>query len=178
MVRVQKPFKIIVEDRSTDEARAYDNIDNIQNLDDPIEPLECSFCPLLFNTHLEYILHSGFHNKGKFRCNQCTFIGYRESSVRAHMEQHDQLRCTICGLDWIKTRKIAFEHSISHINGSEPPKCPLCGKRVKRENLRMHITEVHKGSKPRTWKCNECVLEFTTRKNLRRHYVINHKDDV
>ncbi|KAG5896114.1 hypothetical protein JTB14_006902 [Gonioctena quinquepunctata] len=172
----QEYIKIIVEDGSADEAAAYDNIDNIQNLDDPIEPLECNICSLPFNTHLEYILHSGFHNKGKFRCNQCQFVAHKESSVRSHMEQHDHLKCTICGLDWIKTRKVAFEHSMSHIHRSELLKCPLCGKHVERGDLPMHTTKAHKGSKPGSWKCDECDKEFINRASLRRHYSTNHEE--
>lgn len=73
-------------------------------------------------------------------------------------------------------------HHMLHEGRHEMVSCSTCGKRFVNENfLRQHM-KIHNSTFPalarRKWTCGKCNTQFSTKFNLRRHFISQHPFDV
>ena len=112
---------------------------------------EIHFCKICdwSGTKMGIISHNEVKHNGKvFRCDQCEYKSFQQSSLKSH-----------------KTRK----------HNSSKHSCKLCEKTFHQEAILMrHVQSAHEG----VWHfCNECDRSFSHLSSLRVHKTTTHKKD-
>lgn len=90
--------------------------------------------------------------------------------------------CHISGCGKSFTDENSYQrHYILHEGRHEMVYCPTCGKGLMNENyLRQHM-QIHNSDYPelvrRNWACEKCNTHYSTKFNLRRHFINQHPSD-
>ncbi|KAK9505464.1 hypothetical protein O3M35_009518 [Rhynocoris fuscipes] len=102
-------------------------------------------------------------------CQICN-LTFLDSSLRAHMKQHSNIKqfgCIVCGKKFHTKWNLSL-HKWTHASRmSKPFKCTMCkGAFLRQSELQAHI-RAHYGNKPYT--CNHCGMQFNRKHNWLRH---------
>ncbi|XP_074028360.1 uncharacterized protein isoform X14 [Leptinotarsa decemlineata] len=151
-------------------------LENFTSLNETKEPLECSYCSKLFNTHMDFGLHSKFHNKdGHFSCHLCEYRKDTKKTFENHIRGHDLYKCQKCG-KIMRSRRWAYKHLKAHTLTNNL-QCEICGKHLKKESLATHLKLIHAEDRSSLiTKCPICNKEYLNAGSLRQHYSRAHKE--
>ncbi|XP_024081724.1 zinc finger protein 883-like isoform X2 [Cimex lectularius] len=145
------------------------------------KPKQCMYCSerYIHNASLtrhirkahnrEYLPEGEDIKKKNVSCPICSQI-FIESSLRAHMKQHGNVKqfgCIVCGKKFL-TKWNLHLHKWTHASRiSKPFKCTMCkGAFIRQSDFQAHI-RAHYGNKPFT--CNHCGMQFNRKHNWLRH---------
>nr|CAI5857429.1 unnamed protein product [Callosobruchus analis] len=91
------------------------------NLNVPVKPLVCDECTKVFETHLDYAMHSKIHSKDDlYFCHLCEYKNEDKTLFRNHMITHDIYKCKECHKIFDNKRS-TFKHSKIHTSQSFVP---------------------------------------------------------
>ena len=117
--------------------------------------------------------------KNNVKCRHCDKIFDNHGQRKAHEREHigNSYTCDVCGYGTAFRARFK-EHMNTHSDSKDDFKtcCELCGKKVRKENLKSHIEYVHEGKKEFI-PCEECGMIFERSHKLYCHKNIFHSND-
>ncbi|XP_076466421.1 uncharacterized protein LOC143297803 isoform X2 [Babylonia areolata] len=118
-----------------------------------------------------------------YACDQCAYRAATSSNLKRHQEIHKDIRnhkCPMCDLFF--RQKIHLERHIKYRHEEKKVKCPLCDYVCANENpdLKVHIKRRHipqLGSQEAisAFKCSECGIVASSKRDLRQHLKFHSK---
>ncbi|CAG7834902.1 unnamed protein product [Allacma fusca] len=137
---------------------------------------ECTCCQKKFKTKLNINYHE-FCAEGKkkpFICDVCGNGFITKTHYEYHLRTHTgelPFECTICSRRFNQKAKVT-RHMKSH-SGDKPHPCSKCNKAFRwKWKLALH-EKIHNGSNNLPYRCDDCGLGFTNKKDYRRHQLIH-----
>ena len=116
-------------------------------------PTSCSKCE--FSSNISKLLKShqeNFHKTVEYKCSQCPFVCNWESSLQSHY-----VKC----------------------HGAKEFECEYCDFTCRwKTGFNKHMREKHTESGKLQTQCNHCGIQFTCRRDLKRHIKENHEKPI
>ena len=132
-----------------------------------------SFCFTYISTHMNTV-----HSTSTYSCNQCDRVFNGIEGLRSHVKRIHQgntnppVPCPMCG-KVVKRRQLKMH--IAAIHKKIRHQCKICEKSyVAAHDLEWHVKSFHMGQKP---KCRICAMEFGRPADRNRHERQNHAAD-
>ena len=137
--------------------------------------IPCELCGNILRKAAMKLHMERFHNSEErtyFNCDKCTYRSLNKVSLTRHMRNHEGMvleTCYICGG---KYKALDLHILRNHTNDPNiTVKCEVCGKEVKKLQIKNHIKKMHM---ERQHACNLCSYKAQSKYNLKLHISKSH----
>jgi len=129
----------------------------------------CSQCDSVFKTFRNLDVHLFEEHSFGSLCSQCGHQSETFNEYEAHMESH-YIQCEICkvtvhGLKGLRNHNTRY-HKQEKNEDKEDTMCYVCGKKLRKSYLHIHIRNVHNSE---TVQCDKCEFTTNTKDKLKIH---------
>ena len=149
--------------------------------------LFCSLCDKIFDTTVLFTLHMAEqHQSQVYSCGLCEMICRNSETLSRHLQTHHRIhntaKCPVCDHIFMNNDDLQ-----SHLNTMHAVPCPVREKLLQNESaIQVHMTTDHAHIQCDTehniqdknslcsFTCEQCLLEFPKRADLRAHIQANH----
>ena len=110
--------------------------------------------------------------KKRHSCDKCLCKFSRESDLKRHIRDHSgQHKCEVCAKTFTSLKSLKRHEDATHKEDSKTLSCKTCNKGFAQP---YRLREHELSHQPKSFKCESCLLELSTKSNLRRHLRIKH----
>lgn len=143
------------------------------------KPFACETCGDCFAQKQNLYAHSKKHREEEFMCDICNKRFRAKSTLTRHRLIHTGERnfsCEICNKSFVQVSHLNNHYAVHDI-GKKSFACSKCNKSFYRKeglqrHLRTHLMRRHHSPDPSTLYCENCKSSFTSKRDLRNHFLI------